>query len=98
MAYKKFHLFIESLNLIRSIILKNSMVTQKMRKTDSHRSHSWVSYYYCSRTQSPASLKKLSEFLLISTVYKLTMGIFLAVVVYLVLKALVSSISIAFSP
>lgn len=95
MAYKKSHLFIESLNLIRSIILKNSMVTQKMRKTDSHRSHPWVSYYYCSGTQSPVSLKKLSEFLLISTVYKLTMGIFLAVVC-LVLKTLVTSISIAF--
>lgn len=36
---KKFHLFIESLNLIRSIILKNSMVTHKTRKTDSHRFH-----------------------------------------------------------
>lgn len=34
-----FHLFIESLNLIRSIILKNSMVTHKTRETDSHRFH-----------------------------------------------------------
>lgn len=98
MAYeKKFHLFIESLNLIRSIILKNSMVTHKTRKTDSHRFHSWIPYYYCNRTQSTALLKKLSEFLFISRVYKLTMGIFLAMVCF-ILKALVSSVSNAFFP
>ena len=95
MAYKKkFHLFIESLNLIRSIILKNSMVTHKTQKTDSHGFHTWIPYYYCNRSQNTALLQKLSEFLFISRAYKLTMGIFLAMVCF-VLKALLSSISIA---
>lgn len=97
MAYKKLHLFIESLNLIRSIILRNSIVTHKKRETDSHRPLTRRAYFCRREAQRMASLKKLSELLFILRVYKLTMGIFLAMVC-LVLKALVSSISIAFSP
>lgn len=73
------------------------MATHKTRKTDSHRSRSRMAYYYCSRAENTASLKKLSEFLFISRVYKLTMGIFLAMVC-LVLKDLASLTSPAFFP
>lgn len=37
MAYKKLHLFIESLNLIRSTLLKDSMVTHRKGGTDAER-------------------------------------------------------------
>lgn len=54
------------------------MVTRQTWETDSHRSHAWIDYENGSRAQSSSSLKKLSEFLFISRVYKLTLGIFLA--------------------
>lgn len=55
MAYRKFHLFIESLNLIRSILLKDSMVTHRKGRTEAHGSQARsADYHPAERAARPA--------------------------------------------